>query len=108
LSQRSYARQVVRSHRQHKHLVDPLQAAHHHLANTAHRFGPTKALLDELSLLLLENASHVRNAVAHFNQAEGVIDAERDAAWKRIRAVAKKFTVELHESEWREIDSKKS
>ena len=43
----------------------------------------------------LENASHVRNAAARYNQVEGVTDAERDAAWKRIRAAAKKFGVTL-------------
>jgi hypothetical protein len=51
----------------------------------------------------LENASHVRNAVARFNQVEGVSDPERDAAWKRIEAAAKKFGVELSEKSWREI-----
>jgi hypothetical protein len=51
----------------------------------------------------LENASHVRNAVARFNQVEGVSNAERDAAWKRIEAAAKKFGVELNEKSWREI-----
>ncbi|MBK6007253.1 hypothetical protein JJB11_14225 [Ramlibacter ginsenosidimutans] len=56
----------------------------------------------------LENASHVRNAVARFNQVEGVSDADRDAAWKRIKAAAKKFNVEVHESDWREIGHKKS
>ena len=34
----------------------------------------------------LEDAAHVRNAVARFNQVEGVTDAERDEAWKRIRS----------------------
>ena len=38
----------------------------------------------------LENAAHVRNAIARFNQVEGVTDEERDAAWKHIHAVAKK------------------
>ena len=56
----------------------------------------------------LENASHVRNAVARFNQVEGVTDAERDAAWKRIQGAARKFHVELHETGWREIGHKKS
>ena len=51
----------------------------------------------------LENAAHVRNAVARFNQVKGVSDADRDAAWKRIRAAAKKFDVELSEKSWREI-----
>ena len=51
----------------------------------------------------LENASHVRNAVARFNQVKGVSDAERDAAWKRIEAAAKKFDVELEERSWRDL-----
>ena len=51
----------------------------------------------------LENASHVRNAIARFDQVEGVTDAERDAAWKRITAAAKKFGVEVREKGWREL-----
>ena len=55
----------------------------------------------------LENASHVRNAVSRFNQVEGVTDAERDAAWKRIQSAAKKYKVYLNETSWREIGKKK-
>ena len=51
----------------------------------------------------LEDAKHVRNAIARFSQVEGVTDAERDEAWKRIRAAAKKFDVEVNEADWREI-----
>ena len=51
----------------------------------------------------LENAAHVRNAIARFNQVADVSDAERDAAWRRIQAAAKKYGVEMHESNWREI-----
>jgi hypothetical protein len=51
----------------------------------------------------LENASHVRNAIARFNQVKGVTDDERDAAWKRIQAAAKKHGVEVTEKSWREI-----
>ena len=51
----------------------------------------------------LENASHVRNAIARFNQVKDVSDDERDAAWKRIKAAAKKFDVEVNEKSWREI-----
>lgn len=54
----------------------------------------------------IENAAHVRNAVARFKQVEGVTDAERDAAWKRIQSAAKKFDVDLHERDWREIGNK--
>jgi hypothetical protein len=53
----------------------------------------------------LEDASHVRSAIARFNQVEGVTDKERDEAWARIRAAAKKFDVELNESDWRQIGS---
>ena len=51
----------------------------------------------------LENAGHVRNAVARFNQVQGVSDAERDKAWRRIKAAAKRFGVELQEAGWREL-----
>jgi hypothetical protein len=51
----------------------------------------------------LEDATHVRNAIARFSRVKDVTDAERDAAWKRILAAAKKFDVEVGESDWREI-----
>ncbi len=51
----------------------------------------------------LVDASHVRNAVARFDQVEGVTDTERDEAWRRIQAAAKKFGVELEEKSWREL-----
>lgn len=51
----------------------------------------------------LENASHVRNAVARFNQVEGVTDTERDEAWQRIEAAASLYGVVLRETNWREL-----
>lgn len=54
----------------------------------------------------LENAAHVRNAIARFNQVEGVTDAERDEAWKHIKAAAKKYGVEVNEKSWREVGHK--
>ena len=51
----------------------------------------------------IEDAAHVRNAIARFDQVEDVTDAERDAAWKRIVAAAEKFGVEVHEKSWREL-----
>lgn len=51
----------------------------------------------------LEDASHVRNAIARFNQVKDVTDAERDDAWKRIKAAARKYDVEVSEKSWREI-----
>ena len=49
------------------------------------------------------DADHVRNAVARFNQVEGVSDSERDAAWKRIQKAAKKYDVHLSEKSWHEL-----
>ena len=55
----------------------------------------------------LEDARHVRNAIARFSQVEGVTDQERDEAWARIRSAARKFDVELGEEDWRELDASK-
>ena len=55
----------------------------------------------------LENAAHVRNAIARFDQVEGVTDSERDDAWKRVLAAAKKFGVEVREKSWREVGRSK-
>jgi hypothetical protein len=54
----------------------------------------------------LNNASHVRNAIARFDQVEGVSDHERDEAWKRIKKAADKFGVEVNEKSWRELGKK--
>ena len=51
----------------------------------------------------LEDASHVRNAIARFDQVKGVTDEERNEAWKRIKAAAKKYDVEVNEESWREL-----
>ena len=51
----------------------------------------------------LVDAKHVRNAVARFDQVEGVTDAERDEAWKRILRAARKFDVEVSERSWHEL-----
>ena len=54
----------------------------------------------------LNNASHVRNAIARFDQVEGVSDSERDDAWRRIKRAANKFGVEVSEKSWRELGKK--
>jgi hypothetical protein len=56
----------------------------------------------------LENAAHVRNAIARFNQVEGVTEKERDAAWGRIKAAAKRFGVEMDESSRKELKPSKA
>jgi hypothetical protein len=51
----------------------------------------------------IHDAAHVRNAIARFTHVEGVTDSERDEAWKRIVAAARKHNVELHETNWRQL-----
>jgi hypothetical protein len=51
----------------------------------------------------LHDARHVRNAISRFDQVEGVSDAERDQAWKRIKAAAKKYKVEIEVDSWRDL-----
>src|SRR5437868_586153 len=53
----------------------------------------------------LNDAAHVRNAIARFDQVEGVSDAERDHAWKRITAAAKKFDIEVSAEDWPDLFS---
>jgi hypothetical protein len=54
----------------------------------------------------LSDAKHVRNAIARFNQVEGVSDTERDQAWKRIKAAARKYDVEVSEDDWRDLSGR--
>jgi hypothetical protein len=51
----------------------------------------------------LNDARHVRNAIARFDQVEGVSDSERDAAWRRIRTAARKYGVEVRARGWRQL-----
>ena len=51
----------------------------------------------------IHDAAHVRNAIARFDQVEGVTDADRDRAWKRITEAAKRFDVDVSASNWREL-----
>jgi hypothetical protein len=52
------------------------------------------------------DAQHVRNAIARFDQVEGATDEERDEAWQRIQAAARKYGIEMGEDNWRELFSR--
>jgi len=54
----------------------------------------------------LNDASHVRNAIARFDQVEDVSDSEREEAFHRIKAAAKKFGVEMTETNWKQLGGK--
>jgi len=51
----------------------------------------------------LNDARHVRNAIARFDQVRDVTDKERDEAFRRIKRAAAKFGVDMTESNWREL-----
>ena len=51
----------------------------------------------------LTDARHVRNAIVRFDQVEGVSDAERDQAWKRILAAAKRYDIDVSADHWRDL-----
>jgi hypothetical protein len=55
----------------------------------------------------LEDAAHVRNAIARFDQVQGVSDEERDEAWRRIGVAAKHFGVTMNETRWREMRNRR-
>jgi hypothetical protein len=54
----------------------------------------------------LNDASHVRNAIARFDQVKDVSDTEREEAFHRIKAAAKKFGVEMTETSWKQLGNK--
>ena len=54
----------------------------------------------------MTDASHVRNAIARFDQVKGVSDAERTEAFANLKAAARHFHIELAETSWHELGKK--
>ena len=55
----------------------------------------------------LTDASHVRNALARFDQVEGVSGDDRDLAFANIKKAAEYYGVEVRERDWRELGNSK-
>ena len=53
----------------------------------------------------MTDASHVRNAIARFDQVEDVSDEERDLAFANIKAAAEHFGIQMKETSWRQLGS---
>jgi hypothetical protein len=51
----------------------------------------------------IADRGHVISAIRLFRQVEDVTDQERDEAWKRIMAAAKRFGVEVEHDNWRDL-----
>ena len=54
----------------------------------------------------LTDASHVKNALARFDQVEGVSDADRDQAFANIKKAAKHYGIDVEEKDWRDLGKK--
>ncbi len=51
----------------------------------------------------LTSASHVKNALARFDQVKGVTPQERKEAFGRIKRAAHKYGINVEESNWHEL-----
>ena len=51
----------------------------------------------------LNDASHVRNAIARFDQVRDATDAERAEAFRRIKRAAERHGVEMTETRWQDL-----
>jgi hypothetical protein len=51
----------------------------------------------------LTDASHVRSALARFDQVTDVSDADRELAFANIKKAAKYYNIEMHETDWRQL-----
>jgi hypothetical protein len=51
----------------------------------------------------LTDASHVRNALARFDQVTDVNDDQRALAFANIKKAAKHYGVDVSESDWKEL-----
>ena len=54
----------------------------------------------------LTDARHVQNALARFDQVQGVSDDDRDLAFANIKKAAEHYKVEIAEDNWRQLGKK--
>ncbi len=52
------------------------------------------------------DASHLRNALARFDQVEGVSDEDRDVAFANLKKAAEHFSIEIKETSWKKLGKK--
>ncbi len=51
----------------------------------------------------LTDASHVRNAIARFDQVKDVSDEDREQAFENIKKAARHYGVDMEETSWRQL-----
>lgn len=54
----------------------------------------------------MTDASHVRNAIARFDQVKDVSDAERDLAFANIQKAAEHYGIQMNETDWRQLGAR--
>jgi hypothetical protein len=54
----------------------------------------------------LTDASHVKNALARFDQVQGVSDEDRDLAFANIKQAAAFYGIHVEEENWRQLGKK--
>ena len=56
----------------------------------------------------MTDASHVRDAIARFNQVGNVTDSERDLAFANLQKAARHFDVNMRETDWHQFGSQRA
>jgi len=54
----------------------------------------------------LTSAGYVRDAIAGFQEIDGVSDEDRELAFENIRKAAKHYHVEVREMDWRQLGTR--
>jgi hypothetical protein len=54
----------------------------------------------------LTDATHVKNALARFDQLKGVSDADRDLAFANIKKAARHYGIRVEERSWHDLGKK--
>ena len=56
----------------------------------------------------MTDATHVRDAMARFNQVQGVSDPERNLAFANIQKAASHFDIQMKETDWHQFGSRRA
>src|SRR5205823_11898182 len=94
-ARRNIKRAVAASASRRRRGLEPKRGKHPLSSHAEREIPSTKFAFPKERKVPLTDARHVRNAIARFNQVEGVTKTEKDAAWRRIRTAAKKYGIEI-------------
>jgi len=54
----------------------------------------------------MTDATHVRDAMARFDQVEGVTDTEKELAFSNLKKAAQHFGIEMTETDWHQFGTR--